>query len=271
MPTILDEIVEAKKAVLAKAVAAVPLAQLERRIADAPPPLSLSDTLAGDDIRLIAEVKKASPSAGLLREDFDPVDLATRYAKNGAAAVSVLTDVHFQGTLEHLSAVKAALTPYRVPVLRKDFLTDPYQLYEARSCGADAALLIVAVLPADQLKGLLGVAHDLQLQCLVEVHDEVELAIGLEAGAEIIGINNRDLHTFKTDLAVTEALAPKTPAGVTIVSESGIKGRDDMLKLRSLGVHAALVGEAIVTQPDPGAKVRELLGVAGAADSGART
>jgi indole-3-glycerol phosphate synthase len=270
MATILDEIVEAKKSVLAQAKLDVPLDELMRRIAELPMPISLSNALQGDDIRLIAEVKKASPSAGLLRMDFNPAKLAATYAANGAAAVSCLTDDHFQGTLEHLTAVKAALTPYGVPVLRKDFLTDPYQLFEARAYGADAALLIVAVLTPDLLKTLLGVATALQLQCLVEVHDEAELDTALDAGARIIGINNRDLHTFTTDLAVTEALAPQAPDDVTVVSESGIKNRDDMVRLYELGADAGLVGEAIVTQADPGAKVRELLGVAGAADGEAR-
>jgi indole-3-glycerol phosphate synthase len=270
MATILDDIVEAKKSVLAKAKLDVPLDELQRRIMGTTAPVSLADALKGDDIRLIAEVKKASPSAGLLRMDFDPAALATAYAANGAAAVSCLTDEHFQGTLDHLSAVKAALTPYGVPVLRKDFLTDPYQLFEARAYGADAVLLIVAVLPADALKALIGMAVGLQLQCLVEVHDEAELATALDAGAKIIGINNRDLHTFKTDLAVTEALAPKAPDGVIVVSESGIKDRADMVRLHKLGADAGLVGEAIVKQTDPGAKVRELLGVAGAANGDGR-
>ena len=266
MATILDEIVEAKKSVLAQAKTDVPLEELQRRIATMPAPISLSKALKGENIRLIAEVKKASPSAGLLRMDFDPAGLAATYAASGAAAVSCLTDDHFQGTLEHLLAVKAALTPYGVPVLRKDFLTDSYQLFEARAYGADAALLIVAVLTPDLLKALLGVATGLQLECLVEVHDEAELDTALDAGAKIVGINNRDLHTFTTDLAITEALAPQVPDDVVVVSESGIKDRNDMVRLHELGADAGLVGEAIVTQADPGAKVRELLGVAGAAD-----
>ena len=263
MATILDEIVETKKSVLAQAKLDAPLEELQRRIAKRAAPVSLAMALQGDDIRLIAEVKKASPSAGLLRMDFNPSELAATYAANGAAAVSCLTDDHFQGTLEHLSEVKAALTPYGVPVLRKDFLIDPYQLFEARAYGADAALLIVAMLTPDLLSALLGVAAGLQLQCLVEVHDEAELATALDAGAKVIGINNRDLHTFTTDLAVTKTLAPKTPDDVTVVSESGIRDRGDMVRLYELGADAGLVGEAIVTQADPGAKVRELLGVSG--------
>ena len=261
MATILDEIVEAKKFVLAKAKTDVPLDELKHQIVDKPKPISLIDALRGADIRLIAEIKKASPSAGLLRTDFDPATLAMTYARNGAAAVSCLTDDHFQGTLEHLSAVKQALDVYTVPVLRKDFLTDPYQLFEARAYGADAALLIAAVLSEDLLKDLLTVATELQLQCLVEVHDEAELETALDAGAKIIGINNRDLHTFTTDLAVTDSLAPKVPDDIIVVSESGIRERKDMVRLHKLGADAGLVGEAIMTQADPGAKVRELLGI----------
>ena len=261
MATILDEIVEAKKSVLAKAKADVPLDELKRKIVDKPRPISLIEALRGVDIRLIAEVKKASPSAGLLRNDFDPAALAITYATNGAAAVSCLTDDHFQGTLEHLSEVKEALANYRVPVLRKDFLTDPYQLFESRAYGADAALLIAAVLSADLLKDLLHVATELQLHCLVEVHDEFELKTALDARAKIIGINNRDLHTFTTDFAVTESLAPQMPDDVIVVSESGIRDREDMIRLHNLGANAGLVGEAIVTEADPGAKIRELLGI----------
>ncbi|MBI4338037.1 MAG: indole-3-glycerol phosphate synthase TrpC [Chloroflexi bacterium] len=261
MPTILDRIVEAKRRELEQQRARVPLTELERRCGAMPPPLNFSGALWGQDIRLIAEVKKASPSRGLLRADFDPVALARSYAENGAAAVSVLTDAHFQGELAHLVAVKEVLRPTGVPVLRKDFVYDPYQLWEARAAGADAVLLIVAILSLSQLKELLSVAASLWLQCLVEVHDKAELQVALEAGAEVIGVNNRDLRTFQTDLAVTERLAKLVPKGKILVSESGIFTRQDMLRLRKLGVHAALVGEAIVTAPDPGAKVRELLGL----------
>ncbi|MBI2165353.1 MAG: indole-3-glycerol phosphate synthase TrpC [Chloroflexi bacterium] len=268
MPTILDRIVEAKRKELAQSKQRAPLADLKTRIKGHPthgepvkPPLNFSGALWGESVRLIAEVKKASPSRGLLRPDFDPASLALSYAQSGAAAISVLTDAHFQGTLEHLAAVKAAVSPLGLPVLRKDFLFDSYQVYEARAYGADAILLIVAILTQNQLKELLTIARSLWVQCLVEVHTEEEMEKALEAGAEVIGINNRDLNTFATDLSVTERLAPKVPRGKIIVSESGVSARADVLRLQQYGVHAVLVGEALVTAPDVGLKVRELLGI----------
>ena len=260
MTDILKEILAAKREEIAQRRAQASQVELEQRIAQMPSPLNFSGALWGEGVRLIAEVKKASPSRGLLRADFDPVSLARTYAESGAAAVSVLTDLHFQGTIEHLLAVKEALTPLGVPVLRKDFTLDSYQIYEARAHGADALLLIVAVLGKARLGELLSVAKDLWVQCLVEVHDEQELQTALEAGAEIIGINNRDLRTFQTDIAVTQALAPKVPRGKVLVSESGIASREDVVRLGRLGVHAVLVGEALVTAPDVGARVQELLG-----------
>ena len=260
IPSILDKIVAAKREELADAKRVAPLAAVQQAVAEQPPPMSLSTALSGDGIRLIAEVKKASPSRGLLSPDFDPVRLAGAYVANGAAAVSCLTDPRFQGELAHLSAIKQAGASGRAPVLRKDFLFDPYQVYEARAAGADGILLIVAILNPALLKELLETAQSLSMQCLVEVHDENELETAVEAGAEIIGINNRDLHTFTTDLAVTQRLAPQVPPGRVLVSESGIFTRDDLDRLKGVGVNAVLVGEAIVTAPDVGAKVRELSG-----------
>ena len=258
MATILDSIVAVKQDEVARRKVETPQAELERRIAATlPVPLNLSGALWGDDVRLIAEVKKASPSKGLLRADFDPEALAQSYEANGAAAVSVLTDHHFQGTVEHLSAVKRTVG---IPVLRKDFVTDPYQVYEARAYGADALLLIVAVLDPSQLRELLREAAGLWLQCLVEVHNRAEMEEALDAGAEVIGVNNRDLHTFHTDVRVTEELAHLVPRGRILVSESGISARGDLVRLGRMGVHAVLVGEALVTAEDPGARVRELLG-----------
>ena len=258
MATILDDIVAAKREELQVQRAEVPLEALERRIAEQPRPLNLSGALLGDRVRLIGEVKKASPSRGLLCPDFDPVRLATTYAENAAAAISVLTDPRFQGTLEHMEAVKQAVAAQGTPVLRKDFIFDPYQVHEARAHGADALLLIVAVLDPDQLTELLALSRQFWMQCLVEVHTHGELETALAAGAEIIGINNRDLRTFTTNLSVTRELAPNIPRGKVVVSESGIDSREDILGLRELGVHAVLVGEALVTAVDVGAKVREL-------------
>ena len=263
MPSILDEIVAAKRVEVAAAKRGAPLAAVERAAAEQARPLNLSGALIGGGVRLIAEVKKASPSRGLLAPDFDPVWLAGTYVANGAAAVSCLTDPRFQGELAHLSRIKESGASGRAPVLRKDFIFDPYQVYEARAAGADGLLLIVAILEPSLLKELLERAQSLWMQCLVEVHDEGELETALEAGAEIIGINNRDLHTFTTDLAVTGRLAPLVPRGRVLVSESGIFSRDDLRWLNRYRVNAVLVGEALVTAPDVAAKVRELSGCAG--------
>lgn len=260
MTTMLDPIVAKKREEVALHKQQTPLAELERRVKAQPPALNLSGALWSQTVRLIAEVKKASPSKGLLRADFDPPALARAYAAHGAAAISCLTDVHFQGTLEHLAQVKEAVRAQGVPVLRKDFVIDPYQLFEARAYGADAALLIVAILSPDELKDFIKQAQRLWLQCLVEVHTEEELARALDAGAETIGINNRDLRTFHTTLEVTERLAPKVPRGKVIVAESGIGSREDVLRMAKLGVHAILVGEALVTSKDIGAKIAELMG-----------
>ena len=205
-------------------------------------------------------MKKASPSRGLLAPDFDHLKLAETYASNGAAAISCLTDLRFQGELDHLRQIKESGASQRTPVLRKDFIFDPYQIVETRAAGADALLLIVAILEPGQLKELLDAAQSHWMQCLVEVHDEGELETAVNAGADIIGINNRDLRTFSTDLAVTERLAPLVPKGKQIVSESGIFTREHLRRLDRLKVNAALVGEALVTAPDVGEKVRELTG-----------
>ena len=262
MPNILDEIVAAKKEELALQKASVSLEALQTLINSQPRPLNLSGALIGGGIRLIAEVKKASPSRGLLSPDFDPVRLADAYASNGAAAISVLTDPRFQGELEHIVQIKGTGASQRAPVLRKDFIFDPYQVYEARASGADALLIIVSILSPQKLKELLDLSQELWMQCLVEVHDEGELQVALDAGAEVIGINNRDLRTFTTDLAVTDRLAPLVPRGKIIVSESGISSREHLRRLSRVRVHGALVGEALVTAPDIAEKVRELTGQA---------
>ena len=259
MPSsILDRIVAQKRTELASARAAVPLAELRERIAARPPALDFAAALRGDGVSLIAEVKKASPSKGLLRADFDPVALAGVYVANGAAAVSVITDAHFLGAPEHLTAVKESGAAGRAPVLRKDFIFDEYQVYEARAMGADTCLLIADILSPAQLADLIAAGQSLGMTPLVETHNAAEIATALDAGAAVIGINNRNLHTFVTDLATTETLAPLLPADRIIVSESGISAPDDLARLASCGVSAVLVGEALVTASDTAAKVRAL-------------
>jgi indole-3-glycerol phosphate synthase len=260
MSTILDSIVETKRHEVERRKIEMPLTSLQEQAKALPLPLNLSGALMGDGVRLIAETKKASPSRGLLSDNYDPAALAKTYADNGAAAVSVLTERdNFQGSLEHMTSVKQILQPLGVPVLRKDFIFDPYQVHEARAYGADALLLIVAILTHESLKELLDLSQSLWLQVLTEVHNKDEMKTALAAGAEIIGINNRDLRTFGTDISTTEHLASLVPNGKILVSESGIHSHDDLVRLRRVGVHAVLVGEALVTAPDPGTKVRELL------------
>ena len=260
MADILQEIVKVKRREVERLKVEVPISELERRIEGQQPALNLAGALFGDTVRIIAEVKKASPSKGLLREDFEPKSLAKTYADKGAAAISVLTNAdHFQGSIDHLCAVHSVANPRKIPVLRKEFIFDEYQVYEARAYGADAILLIVAMLSPDELKSLMALSQKFWMQCLIEVHDEEELKVALDAGAEIIGINNRDLRTFITDLEVTERLASKIPFGKVVVSESGISNREHIRRIRSAGAHAALIGEALVTAPDVGAKLGELV------------
>lgn len=258
--TILNKIVDVKTREVEISKQSMPKSELEAMSLNMDQPLNFSGALMGDQIRLIAEIKKASPSKGILVDKFNPTYFAEIYARNGSAAISVLTDNHFQGSLQNLADVKKAVSNFRIPVLRKDFIFDPYQVYETRAFGADAFLLIVAILEESQLKELLALGKKLWMQALVEIHNQTELDIAISAGAEIIGINNRDLHTFKTNFEVTEKHAPLIPQGKIIVSESGIMDRSDMLKLQGLGVNAALVGESLVTSHDPKSKILELLG-----------
>lgn len=213
------------------------------------------------DIRIIAEVKKASPSKGVIKEAFDPLAIAREYEEAGAAAVSVLTDeLYFQGSLSHLEIIKNDLI---LPVLRKDFIIDPYQVYESRDAGADAVLLIAAALPAlgaDGLQGLLNLTASLGMAALVEVHDEAELETALSSGAQIIGINNRDLKTLQVDISTTMRLAPLVPDDRIVVSESGIKSHDDIVRLKGAGVSAFLIGEALMREKDASKKLKELRG-----------
>jgi indole-3-glycerol phosphate synthase len=236
---------------------AVPLATLKERIAQREAPLDLVAALRGEPVRLIAEVKRASPSRGILCPDFDPVALATGYARGGAAAISVLTEEnYFGGSLDHLMAIREAV---KLPLLRKDFIFDPYQIYETAAYGADALLLIVSILSQEQLSQLLSLSHSLSLKCLVEIHNEAEADRALAAGAEIIGINNRDLRTFETDINTTRRLRPLMPRGQIVVSESGISSRHDIKKLRQWRINAVLIGEALVTAADIPAKIRGFL------------
>ena len=257
--SVLSEILADKRGELDRARRAVPLSALQRQIATAPRPRDFVGAIANAvPPALIAEVKQASPSKGLLRLDYDPVALARAYQLNGAHCVSVLTETtHFQGHLDHLRAVREAVT---LPVMRKDFIFDEYQILESRVAGADAVLLIVAALPAHDLQHLLSVSHAVGMAAFVEVHNAEELEEAVQAQARLIGINNRDLHVFRTDLATSLALAPLVPKDRLVISESGIKSRADMLKLAAAGIHGALVGEAFMRSADVGAKVREMLG-----------
>lgn len=256
---ILDEIVAAKRRELARAQAELPLSELEKRISKRKPALDFAGALRGDSVRIIAEIKKASPSKGLLCPNFDPLNLAKAYAEGGAAAISVLTETsYFQGALTHLLDIKETPGLDNIPLLRKDFLFSPYQVYESRAFGADAVLLITAILSDKELESLLSLAHDLGMQCLVEVHDRPELERVIQSPARIIGINNRDLRTFAVDIATTERLCPLIPKDRIIVSESGIRERKDIQKLQQCGVNAVLIGEALVTASDVSARLKEL-------------
>ena len=255
---ILDTIIAHKRRELAAEQAQVPLTKLEAEVINLPPTRNFRNAITGSGtVKLIAEVKKKSPSKGIIREDFHPVSIAETYVKNGAAAISVLTDKHFfAGELDYLRAIRDTVD---VPLLRKDFTIDPYHIYQARVAGADAILLIVAALTASQLRTFMDVADSLSLASLVEVHTPEELAIALDVDAQIIGINNRDLHTFHTDLATTFRLRDTIPADRVVVSESGIYSREDVTKLQEAGVHAMLVGESLMRSPDIGQQVRLLI------------
>jgi indole-3-glycerol phosphate synthase len=256
---ILDEIVASKKQELEVSQNNLPLADLRRIALAAPPPLDFASALRGGAIKLIAEVKKASPSRGVIRADFDPVEIGRIYASNGASAISVLTESkYFRGSLNHLKDIKAALGK-KLPLLRKDFIFDSYQIYESRAYGADALLLIVAILSPQQLAELISLTHQLGMECLVEVHNEAELETALKSQARIIGINNRDLNTFAIDINTTRRLQPLIPMDRIVVSESGIKSRADMARMRQWGVDVVLIGEALMSAPDIIAKMKELL------------
>jgi indole-3-glycerol phosphate synthase len=261
--SILDHILLDKAAEVAACCRRLPLAELQRQTHDLPRPRNFVAALQGDRSdhqrgwRVIAEVKKASPSKGVIRPDFDPVAIARTYAANGAAALSVLTDEkYFQGQLSFLERISRAVP---LPLLRKDFIIGAYQIYESRLALADAVLLIVAVLDLDQLEELLALTQDLGMAALVEVHTLEELACVLPLRPSLIGINNRDLRSFQTDIRTTLQLLPLIPDDVVVVSESGINTGSDIARLRDQGVDAFLIGETLMRAPDPGMKLRELL------------
>lgn len=262
---ILDEIAAYKKEFVAAAKRARPLSGLKARAADAPQPAPFAEAVrrsSGSDVRVIAEVKKASPSKGIIREDFDPVWIAASYAEHGAAAISVLTDEEFfKGHIDFLRQVRAELPG--VPLLRKDFTIDEYQIYEAREAGASAVLLIAALLDKHELAGFRELAASLGMDALTEVHTEREADLAAENGASIIGVNNRDLRTFKVDLQQTERIMRLLGApleGYIFVAESGISGPDDADYMRRLGVDALLVGESLMREKNPGKGIPALLG-----------
>lgn len=246
--TILDKILMRKVVEVAARQAKLPLGEVRSQAAQSGPARDFASALRRETVALIAEVKKASPSKGVLVEDFDPVRIGTAYAHNGAAAISVLTDEEFfQGSLSDMQAVRQAVP---VPVLRKEFVIDPYQVYEARAAGADAVLLIVAALADAQLADLHTLIRELGMTPLVEVHHEAELERALRLQPQVIGVNNRDLKTFHVDLGVTERLAKLMPPQVTLVAESGIMSAEDVYRMGQLGAHAVLVGESLVKSGD---------------------
>lgn len=259
MTTVLDQIIATKRREIEVAKTARPASQLEVRLADAPPVRDFFAPLAAaGPIRLIAEIKKASPSAGVIRADFDPVAIARIYESHGATCLSVLTDeTYFQGHLDFLRHVREAVS---LPVLRKDFILDRYQLLEARVAGADAVLLIAECLDDCHLRALHNETVELGMTPLVELYEPANLKRVLEAGASLIGVNNRDLRTFHTDLEHTLRLRREIPDECVLVGESGIRTRADVERLQAAGVDAILVGETLMARPDIGAAVDELLG-----------
>ncbi len=259
-PTILRKILQRKACEVRDRRARRSLGELESRITEQSPVRGFAGALQSQVARsqpaVIAEVKKASPSKGIIREDFRPAEIAPSYQRGGATCLSVLTDIDFfQGADQYLQQARAACD---LPVLRKDFTIDPYQVVEARAIGADAILLIVAALEDGQMHELAGVAADHQLDVLVEVHDRAELERALELSTPLVGVNNRDLHTFETRLETTLELLPHMPQDRVVITESGIHTAEDIALMRDNGVHAFLVGEAFMRCDEPGEKLREL-------------
>ena len=259
MPSILDEIVAYKRTFVAERRLRMPLEEVRARCETTPKPPSLREALTCEpEAAVIAEIKKASPSKGLIRADFDPAEIARIYEDGGASALSVLTDEKFfQGCDEYLTDARDVVG---IPILRKDFTVDPYQIYEARAIGAAAVLLITAILTPDEIVSHLELCREVGLDALVETHTEEEVRTAIDSGARIVGINNRDLRTFETHLDTTLKLIGRIPEDLVKVSESGIRTREDVVRLRDAGVDAVLVGESLMREPDIGRKLRELLG-----------
>jgi indole-3-glycerol phosphate synthase len=255
--SVLDQIVQAKKREVATILPALP--ELRARAHDAPPPRGFAQALRSPaEVTLLAEIKRRSPSAGPIRPGSKPLEVARSYEEGGAAALSVLTDAeYFGGELAALATVRGGVA---LPVLRKDFIIDPVQLWEARAAGADAVLLIVRILDDARLRKLLELAVETGMDALIEVHDEREIERALAAGGSLIGINNRDLDTFRTDVSRSIALAPSVPADLTLVAESGIRSADDVRRLGAAGVDAVLVGESLMRQEDLRAAAAALVG-----------
>ncbi len=257
MAEILTTIAEHVRGVVERRRRELPFSALRERPLYLAPTRGFANAVSGGTRRIIAEVKKASPSKGLIRVDFDAVAIAKDYAAHGASAISVLTEEHFfQGGIDYLEQIRATVS---VPLLRKDFMLDGYQIDEAKSYGADAVLLIAAMLEPSLMRDLRQQATALQLDSLVEVHTEKELSAAIDAGAEMIGINNRDLKTFAVSLATTERLAPLVPAGKPAVCESGIDSLEQIRHVENLGIHAFLIGESLMRASEPGQKLAELL------------
>tara|TARA_B100000886_G_C20419728_1_gene490955 strand:+ start:616 stop:1416 length:801 start_codon:yes stop_codon:yes gene_type:complete len=260
LSTILNKIIKQKLVEIAARKSKSPQRRLVQKLDEAPPVrgffFALNNCIETGRDAVIAEIKYASPSVGIIREDFDPIEIAQSYLEGGAACLSILTDeTFFRGSDAYLKSVR---THCRLPLLRKDFIIDPYQVYEARILGADCILLIVAILSTEKLRDLYALATNLNMDVLVEVHDKAELDIALTLHNPLIGINNRDLHTFKTTLKITFDLIPHIPKHYLVVTESGIHSREDVDSLREHDVNAFLVGEAFMRSVNPGSKIKAL-------------
>jgi indole-3-glycerol phosphate synthase len=247
----LEKILSSKREEIREKKSIIPESEMKKLIHATPTPISLKRAIQkAPGMVIIAEMKKASPSEGIICKQYDPNQIAISYAQNGATAISVLTDEkYFQGSLSHIAQIRSEI---EIPILRKDFIIDPYQIFEARAHGADAILLIVAALDAIHLRELLSHTHTLGMDTLIEVHNRQDLETALEMGGKLIGINNRDLETFKIDLATTEQLARLVPEEITLVAESGIHTVDDACRMQQAGVDALLIGTQFMRQPSPG-------------------